>query len=69
MKNLQTNFLCNQHTTEIHRCTLGYPRYLKNKIKGGPQYVVSAIFLIKINKGEIRTPNPPLSANAKRFDL
>ena len=26
-------------------------------------------FLIKINKGEIRTANPPLSANAKRFYL
>ena len=26
-------------------------------------------FLIKINKGEIRTANPPLSAAAKRFDL
>jgi hypothetical protein len=30
---------------------------------------VSAIFLIKINKGEIRTANPPLSAKAKGFDL
>jgi hypothetical protein len=30
---------------------------------------VSAIFFIKINKGEIRTANPPLSANAKRFYL
>jgi hypothetical protein len=30
---------------------------------------VSAIFLIKINKGEIRTANPTLSANAKRFNL
>ncbi len=30
---------------------------------------MSAIFLIKINKGEIRTANPPLSANAKRLDL
>ena len=44
-------------------------RYLKNKIKGGPQYVVPAIFLKKINKGEIRTANPTLSAAAKRFDL
>jgi len=38
------------------------------KTKGGPQYVVSAIFLIKINKGEIRTANPPLFAKGKRFD-
>jgi hypothetical protein len=30
---------------------------------------VSAIFLIKISKGKIRTANPPLSANAQRFDL
>jgi hypothetical protein len=44
-------------------------RYRKNKIKGGPLYVVSAIFFIKINKGEIRTANPTLSANAKRFNL
>jgi hypothetical protein len=46
-----------------------YRDILKNKIKGGPQYVVPAIFLIKISKGKIRTANPPLSANAKRFDL
>ena len=26
-------------------------------------------FLIKINKGDIRAANPPLSANTKRFDL
>ena len=25
-------------------------------------------FLIKISEGKIRTANPPLSANAKRFD-
>jgi hypothetical protein len=30
---------------------------------------VSANFLIKIKKGEIRTANPTLSTNAKRFDL
>jgi hypothetical protein len=30
---------------------------------------VFSIFLIKINKGEIRTANPPLSAKAKGFDL
>jgi hypothetical protein len=29
---------------------------------------VSAIFLKKINKGKIRTANPPLSANVKGFD-
>ena len=28
-----------------------------------------AILLIKINKGDIRAANPPLSANTKRFDL
>jgi hypothetical protein len=30
---------------------------------------VSAIFLIKISKRKIRTANPSLSANVKRFDL
>ena len=30
---------------------------------------MSAIFLIKISKGKIRTANPPLSAAAKRFDI
>jgi hypothetical protein len=30
---------------------------------------VSANFLIKIKKGEIRTANPTLSINAKRFNL
>jgi len=37
--------------------------------KSGPQYVVSAIFLIKISKRKIRTTNPLLSASEKRFDL
>jgi hypothetical protein len=45
-----------------------YRDILKNKIKGGPQYVVPAIFLIKISKEEIGTANPPFSANAKRLD-
>ena len=36
----------------------GIPRYLKNKIKGGQQYVVSAIFLEKISEGKIGTANP-----------
>ena len=43
-------------------------RYPKNKRKGGPQYVVSALFLVKISKGKIGTANPPFSANAKRLD-
>jgi hypothetical protein len=30
---------------------------------------VSAIFLKKINKGDIRATKQPLSANTKRFDL
>jgi hypothetical protein len=30
---------------------------------------VSAIFLIKINEGEFRTANPPLSANEKNLIL
>jgi hypothetical protein len=30
---------------------------------------VSAIFLEKISEGKIGTANPPLSANAPRFDL
>ena len=38
-------------------------------LKLEPVYVESVIFLIKINKGDIRTANPTLSANAKRFNL
>ena len=43
-------------------------RYPKKLNKGGPQYVVSAIFLEKISEGKIRGASPPLSANTKRFD-
>ena len=37
-------------------------------IKNGSQYVVFALFLVKISKGKIGTANPPFSANAKKFD-
>ena len=47
IKSLQIKFLCNQHSAEIHRCTLGYIDIFNNQIKGGPQYVVSAIFFVK----------------------
>ena len=45
------------------------PRYLKNKIKGGPQYVVSAIFLEKISEGKIGTANPQFFASVIRLYL
>jgi hypothetical protein len=45
IKSLQINFLCNQHSTKIHRFTLGY--ILKHEKNGGSQYFVSAIFFVK----------------------
>jgi hypothetical protein len=42
---------------------------LKHEIKGGPQYVVFALFSEKIIEGKIGTANPQFFANAKRFDL
>jgi hypothetical protein len=38
------------------------------KAKGGPQYLVSAIFLIKISKGKIGTANPQFFASVIRLD-
>jgi hypothetical protein len=43
-------------------------RYLKTWEKGGPQYVVSAIFLVKINKGKIGTANPQFFDSVRRID-
>jgi hypothetical protein len=40
---------------------------LKNKIKGEPQYVVSAIFLVEISEGRIGTANPQFFASARRI--
>jgi hypothetical protein len=45
------------------------PRYLKNIIKGGPQYVVSAIFLEKISEGKIGTANPQLFESLRSVNL
>jgi hypothetical protein len=39
------------------------------KTKGGPQYIVSAIFLVEIIDGKIRTTNPKFFASVKRFAL
>jgi hypothetical protein len=44
-------------------------RYLKTCEKGGPPYLVSAIFLLKISEGKIGNANPPFSAEMKRYDL
>jgi hypothetical protein len=39
------------------------------KTKGGPQYVVSAIILVKINQGKIGTANPRFFASVRRINL
>jgi hypothetical protein len=36
-------------------------------MKGGPQYVVSAIFLVEISEGRIGTANPQFFAIARRI--
>jgi hypothetical protein len=45
-----------------------YRDILKHEKKGGPQYVVSAIFLLKIREGKIGTVNPHFFASDRRID-
>ncbi len=40
-----------------------------NKINGGPQYVVSAIFLEKISKEKIGTANPQFFDSVRSVNL
>ncbi|MGD8293443.1 MAG: hypothetical protein PVF37_17155, partial [Desulfobacterales bacterium] len=58
--------------TEIVETTTGdfghISRYPKNKRKGGPQYVVSAIFLIVIGEVKIRTTNPSFFASVRSIN-
>jgi hypothetical protein len=46
-----------------------YRDILKNKMKDGPQYVVSAIVLVKINERKIGTVNPPFFARVRSLNL
>jgi hypothetical protein len=39
------------------------------KTKGGPQYVVSAIFLMEFGDGKIRTSNPQFFASVRSLAL
>jgi hypothetical protein len=42
---------------------------LKDEKKGGPQYVVSTIFLEKIIEGKIRTSNPQFFTSLRSVNL
>jgi len=44
-----------------------YRDILKNKIKGGPQYVVSAILLVEISEGKIGAADPQFFASVRRL--
>ena len=46
-----------------------YRDILKNKMKDGPQYVVSAIVLVKISERKIGTANPPFFASVRSLNL
>ena len=39
------------------------------KTKGGPQYVVSAIFLMEFGDGKIKTSNPQFFASVRSLAL
>jgi len=45
-----------------------YFEIYRDILKGGPQYVVSAIFLLKIREGKIGTANPHFFASDRRID-
>jgi hypothetical protein len=61
-----TALLSTQAFGQVNKITINQ---LLESLDNRQLLIVSAIFLIKINKGEIRTANPTLSANAKRFNL
>jgi hypothetical protein len=46
-----------------------YRDILKHEIKGGPQYVVSALFLEKIIEGKIGTTNPQFFDSVRSVNL
>ena len=67
-KNCKSNFYVSNPALKFIVWLWDISRYLKCWKKGGPQYVVSAYFLINACKGKIGTANPSLFVYARSIE-